>query len=571
MPASPSSVALVIASYAGSLAPGTSHHMTEQYLPGFLRHYDRAELAGRLQIFLYVACDHIEEEGTALVGTRARIVQNPQGSAPGWRWPAKCKLPTPSPRAVGALQPACDRAQNLRCSITFLANIGREAQHFLYHLLRVYAAPDLADLTFFVQEGEPWGLEYLFECFGGLHGHMPGYSRAAGHAHEGASHAHEGAGHAHEGASHAHEAAGRAHEGASHAHEGASHAHHEGAGSRSMAQHLQHAHAAGAGQQHSLASLALRTVTINTTSSSTFGTRGMPNASTTSACSAVDLGPLAPHDLYFTSPHSGVCHGACSKRSIERPDMYGKLDPLLRACGLPSEAPHDDLVDTCHMSAAAAAATGIGHAADGSARALRPKRVEVRMAESLVRHLDGVCDLAAALVASPGGWPIPGRGTFAVHRDAIRSPPLALYAELYAMASSPVIENAPFRSLSNCSARCAPGWPGPIKCGPTSLAGDNVAYVLEGLWAIVFGAVRARAPAEGHAAGSSAPGGSKSGSKDGSKEEDRAVARHDCVRFEGPASRPRDSMVFPAWERLPRVLPHTGRLPNGGMHCRRPP
>ena len=78
----------------------------------------------------------------------------------------------------------------------------------------------------------------------------------------------------------------------------------------------------------------------------------------------------------------------------------------------------------------------------------------MRVAAALLRHVDGACRLAAALSLSRTGWAVPGRAAFVVHRRALRSAPLALYAELYSLAVSPEIELEPFRTVPPCSTRC---------------------------------------------------------------------------------------------------------------------
>lgn len=403
-------MALVVASYAGSRSPGTAHTMTESYLPSLLRLGERAR---NLQVFLYVACDFPDDDPNAtLVSTRAPpIVRNPTAN-PQWHWPAQCRL---QPKAE-ALRAACDGIRSPRCSIEFVANIGREAHLYLHHLLRVYASPDLAALTFFVQEGEPWGLQHIFECAGGVHESARHSARRHGN---------------------------RTEELASGPDDGA-------------------------------------------------------------ACRASDL-PFAPADVYFASPHAGTCHGACRKPDPRRADMLGKLDPLLLACDLPTDAPRDADLERC------------GHFYSSPA-----PRVASRVASALVRHVGGLCALTAALANASSSWPISARGAFIVSREALRRAPLALYAELYALASSPQIELEPFRTVPPCSARCVP----PLRCSGPYLAGDSVAYLLETLWAIVFGAVRAGAASE-------------------------------CVRFEEETA---TRTVATQWGLV---------VPRGGMWCRR--
>lgn len=393
----PLRVALVVASYAGSLPPSTSHRMTDDYLPWLVRRPGNK----RMQIYLYVACDVAEADNATLIPTRARLAKRPSPQN-NFFWPARCQL---QPRAVTVLQPHCaasSRHSGAQCSIEYVANIGREAHMYLHHLLRVYAAPDLADMTIFVQEGEPWGLEYLFECAGGLHNH----------SHMGLS-----------------------------------------------------------------------------------------------ECATTDFGPYGAHDLYFGSPLGGVCNSSCRKRTLATPDVMGKLDDLLRACGLASDAPLDDRVPSCDADDASLNSTQ-------PRASTRGPRAAVRFAQALVRHLNRVCPLVGSLVTSREGWLMPGRGTFAVSRAAIRYPPYALYAELYALSSSSEVEIEPFRTIPPCDRRCHGVRARPsIKCPSPFLAGDSVAYFLEGLWAVVFGAMRASEEAGG--------------------------VRSTCVRF-GNSSRERD-------------------------------
>lgn len=56
----------------------------------------------------------------------------------------------------------CGRRRCLKCSLEFLPNIGREAHIYLHHIVNAHGRADLADLTIFIQEGEPIGLERVW-------------------------------------------------------------------------------------------------------------------------------------------------------------------------------------------------------------------------------------------------------------------------------------------------------------------------------------------------------------------------------------------------------------------------
>ena len=158
-------VALVVAAYAGSVHPQTSHIMTRRFIPWVLGHRDAPALS-RLQLFLYVHCD-IDGSNTSLVPARGQPgLPHYSGVARGFAWrPAQCAA---HPQTTAAMQ-ECGQRRWLKCSLEFLANIGREAHIYLRHIVNVRDSADLADLTMFVQEGEPFGLEHVWSCLGGLH------------------------------------------------------------------------------------------------------------------------------------------------------------------------------------------------------------------------------------------------------------------------------------------------------------------------------------------------------------------------------------------------------------------
>ena len=72
--------------------------------------------------------------------------------------PAQCAA---HPQTTAAMQ-ECGRRRCLKCSLEFLPNIGREAHIYLHHIVNVHGRADLADLTIFIQEGEPIGLERVW-------------------------------------------------------------------------------------------------------------------------------------------------------------------------------------------------------------------------------------------------------------------------------------------------------------------------------------------------------------------------------------------------------------------------
>ena len=157
-------VALVVAAYAGSVHPLTSHLMTRRFIPWALGHRDTRALS-RLQLFLYVHCD-VDGSNTSLVPARGHpdLPQKDHYSGVAWR-PAPCAA---HPQTTAAMQ-ECGRRRWLKCSLEFLPNIGREAHLYLRHIVNVHGRADLADLTIFIQEGEPIGLERVWSCLGGLH------------------------------------------------------------------------------------------------------------------------------------------------------------------------------------------------------------------------------------------------------------------------------------------------------------------------------------------------------------------------------------------------------------------
>lgn len=138
--------------------PLTSHLTTRRFIPWALGHRDTMALS-RLQLFLYVHCD-IGGSNTSLVPTR-RHPDLPQ-TDPYTRMevprPAQCAA---HPQTTAAMQ-ECGRRRCLKCSLEFLPNIGREAHIYLHHIVNAHGRADLADLTIFIQEGEPIGLERVW-------------------------------------------------------------------------------------------------------------------------------------------------------------------------------------------------------------------------------------------------------------------------------------------------------------------------------------------------------------------------------------------------------------------------
>ena len=126
-------VALVVAAYAGSVHPLTSHLMTRRFIPWALGHCDTRALS-RLQLFLYVHCD-MDGSNTSLVPARGHpdLPQKDHYSGVAWR-PAPCAA---HPQTTAAMQ-ECGRRRWLKCSLEFLPNIGREAHLYLRHIVNVH-------------------------------------------------------------------------------------------------------------------------------------------------------------------------------------------------------------------------------------------------------------------------------------------------------------------------------------------------------------------------------------------------------------------------------------------------
>ena len=158
-------VALVVAAYAGSERRSTSHVLVEAFIPKILRRHP-----ANVQLYAYVHCDVRDFDGSALIPNR---MVDPsflpkhmvKGHVRGHVQAAPCKLMSSGAPWVSMCK---NRTGDTECSVEFLPNVGREAHVYLHHLLRVYASPRLADLTFFVQEGESQGLDTMLECAAGL-------------------------------------------------------------------------------------------------------------------------------------------------------------------------------------------------------------------------------------------------------------------------------------------------------------------------------------------------------------------------------------------------------------------
>ena len=165
------SIALVVAAYAGSQrAPGAGHAMLLSVIPDLL---DRAAASSGLsyqaEIFVYLHCDLRTDNSTWLTAEHSREIKRrtaPVGPYAQFNWPATCHMQQSQQTAMRL----CDGQQRagLTCTVEYLANVGREAHVYLHHVVRVYSSASIADLTFFVQEGEVWGMNVLFACWAGL-------------------------------------------------------------------------------------------------------------------------------------------------------------------------------------------------------------------------------------------------------------------------------------------------------------------------------------------------------------------------------------------------------------------
>lgn len=393
-------VALVVGAYAGSIHPATSHLMTRRFIPWALGHRDTRALS-RLQLFLYVHCDVDGSSNASLVPARAhRDVSNPlrrPGVPLAWQWPARCVT---HPQTAAAME-QCGRRRWLKCELEFVPNIGREAHMYLHHIVKVHGSADLADLTFFIQEGEPFGLERMWSCIGGLY--APDVQKPPQQLHDPPD--------------------------------------------RTYPPFQQFDHLWGSYQA-----------------------RG--------TCKLQDGGPFPPDELYFASPLHATCHGEAPIRpDAKQPDLSleSALGFLNLACGLPTATVTDGAIERC-------------------AEFGRRPRMQTKLGALLVRKLDGVCPLIAALQKQPE-WQRPARGTFVAHRSALHARPAALWKSLLALSVSEEMELEAFYTRPPCSARCGRPTPsgGTYLCAKRMLAGDVLAYLLEPLWALLLGVHEASA------------------------------------------------------------------------------
>ncbi len=161
-------VALVVAAWSGSDPSTTNKHLIESFIPRLM-----ARNVPTVQVFVYVHCD--KARGRAVIPARTSefmpfwLVRNkPKGRLR----PAGCGGLMSNGKAWNDSVCGHTLATNwTQCSIEWLGNIGREAHIYLHHLVRVYADPNVADVTYFVQEGEGLGLGSLLECASGLSHH----------------------------------------------------------------------------------------------------------------------------------------------------------------------------------------------------------------------------------------------------------------------------------------------------------------------------------------------------------------------------------------------------------------